>query len=668
MEIKLGYSLIFYNENTHVGAGGSMEINLVVTENYVGTRQGRIYLDGSVAPAFQNLVNGRLEATGLVNDLYVVEYKDDNGERILGKVRVFDLATSCFADAGAERGMIGYIQVSSTEFRVWTNIRPTSNAAREISIDGGVTWKSTLNANAHLVWSTGELEALGVDRSVPSVRIRRTSNACTMIQAESIIVVQGYAPMTAEADVTNCTAAGANDGAINLVIAGGSGNRTYAWGDGPVTQNRVNLAPGLYSVTITDITTGEIIVINDIEVTEPQAVPPPNGTLLEFPILNDLQWVVDPVDPGATPDEVTLDNVLFEDQVFGKYQKTCYFQKVVNTDLRIVQFNSDFSAHLIEIYDYVTKKVVKSFNAILKEQNLGVVEDFGIDIKNHVDNPGKSRVYFTGNTGGLPIALNVGDIFEVLNNLEGFNGSYSIVAIENDIFLNTNYLVITLNYTGAGTSSAATGRFLSNNDDYNVFEVQLNFAGLANGKYYGKISGMNDSGDGTLVVGMYGQSEPIHLKDKWLDTNLIEYSNVDNGYGNITWTTGYIGRIRVESIIGPKRLTAGGERGVSRNSNYDAVKTFAKKVRGILFETFILPPYLHEKLGLIFDCDSFSINGVSYQATEGYADPNYIDEFKLANSSIKLEQLGWNKKYNSNDIGTVVEGGFLTTETGFLKR
>lgn len=666
---RLGYSIIFYNENTHVGAGGSLEINLVVNENYVGVLSGRIYLDGSAPPAFSPLVSNRLEAAGLVaNSLYVVEFKDDNGERILGKTRVYALANSCYNDAGAEQGIIGYIQISATDLKVWTNVRPTSNPAREISIDGGVTWKSTLNANATLTWTNSELIALGVDRTVPSILIRRLSNACTLTQAEGIVVEYGYAPMTAEAVVTNCTAAGANDGTISLGIVGGSGNRTYAWGDGPVTQNRVNLAPGIYSVTITDATTGEIIVINNIEVTAPQAVPPPNGTLLEFPILNDLQWVVDPVDPEVTPDDVTLDNVLFENQVFGKYQKTCYFQKVVNTDLRIVQFNSDFGSHLIELYDYVTKQVVKSFNAILKEQNLGVVEDFGITIRNHVDNPGKSRIYFNGNTGGLPIALNVGDIFEVLNNLEGFNGSYSIVAIENDIFLNTNYIIITLNYTGAGVSSAATGRFLSNNADYNVFEVQLNFAGLPSGKYYGKISGMNDSGDGTLVVGMYGQSEPIHIKDKWLNTNLIEYSNVDNGYGNITWTTGYIGRIRVESIIGPKRLTAGGERGVSRNSNYDAVKTFAKKVRGIMFETFILPPYLHEKLGLIFDCYSFSINGVSYQATEGYADPNYIDEFKLANSSIKLEQLGWNKKYNSNDIGTVVEGGFLTTETGFLKR
>jgi hypothetical protein len=42
------------------------------------------------------------------------------------------------------------------------------------------------------------------------------------------------------------------NGSITLSVTGGTTNYSYAWGDGPTTQNRTGLAAGTYNVTVTD--------------------------------------------------------------------------------------------------------------------------------------------------------------------------------------------------------------------------------------------------------------------------------------------------------------------------------------------------------------------------------------------------------------------------------
>jgi hypothetical protein len=43
-----------------------------------------------------------------------------------------------------------------------------------------------------------------------------------------------------------------NDGAIDLVVTGGSGDFTYFWDDGAATQDRVGISPGFYNIIVTD--------------------------------------------------------------------------------------------------------------------------------------------------------------------------------------------------------------------------------------------------------------------------------------------------------------------------------------------------------------------------------------------------------------------------------
>jgi hypothetical protein len=45
---------------------------------------------------------------------------------------------------------------------------------------------------------------------------------------------------------------GDTDGVINITASGGTPGYTYLWSDGPTSQDRSGLAPGTYTVTVTD--------------------------------------------------------------------------------------------------------------------------------------------------------------------------------------------------------------------------------------------------------------------------------------------------------------------------------------------------------------------------------------------------------------------------------
>lgn len=442
---------------------------------------------------------------------------------------------------------------------------------------------------------------------------------------------------------TNVTTEGGSDGTITLNIVGGSGSFTYEWDDGPTLSNRSSLPAGEYHVVVTDTVTEqeeELIII----ITEP-STSPVEGTFLEVPFMNSLTFVDRsiPIDDIENPQ--ALDNRLFCEQEFQGFEKTNYFNRVCKADKRILQFNSDFSNFIIEVKNHFTGVVVKTYAFNLKEQNIGVPQDFPITIKEHTVS-GQSRIYFE--TGPIPIPLEIGNTFSIYNNVDGYNGNYAIVTIEFDLTLGYQYLVINKLYNLISDSSIAVGRFFVNSTDFNVFEASMLFDDLE-GDYFITIDAIKLNGTRANIP---WQSEPISVAEVWKGTCLVEYRNKDNAFG-ITWTTGYIGQLRVEAHLF-KRLP-GGERATNRNADYSLTKTSAKKIRGVLFEVYFLPPYLHEKLSTAFDCDFYFINKVGFQSTDAYAEPQYIEAFMLANSSIKVEQAKWFTFYNSDDLGTVNE-------------
>lgn len=486
------------------------------------------------------------------------------------------------------------------------------------------------------------------------------TTGCNAVQLITVVP-----DLVASVSHTNETADGLDDGTITATISDGSGQYKVDWlwvpaftnltsGLNPQSTTRTGIAPGTYDVKVTDLISGQEL---DFEVTITASLADiPPGSLLQAPSMNSLHFVIEETPDGCSIFQ-GLDNVLLCKQEHPYFAKVNYFQKVCKCDQFPLQMNSDFQNHEADLRDYRTGVVVKSFPVVLKEQNIGAKENFDITIRAHTT-PGQSRVYF--NEGVFPIPLAVTDPFEILNNLDGFDGNYTIVQILTDATLGYDYIVINKNYAIVAAQTSATGRFLSSTADFNVFEFLFSVLDVSDGQYFVRFRAFDDDDNEKIAV-----SEPLDLRVTQPNTNLIVYRNFDNAFG-LTWTTGIICRIRVESVF--FKRNPGGERTVTRNSTFDLVKVSAKKTRGILFEVFQLPPYLHEKLSVIFDCDFKAIQGVEVEAAEGYGEPLYITRYPLANSSIKLEAKGWFDKYNSTDLGSAAEQGFLLLdETGFLK-
>lgn len=657
---KLRYYVKATGENTSPDATGSRIITVSVIGNYSGTTEFK--LDSGSWQA-STLIFGfpGFSWTNVSTGWHDVHFRDSNGERKLISVYITPDGEGCRTPYNGGSGTYQYVadlilQLDGAYLNIQSDDLGRPYGYKTTS-GGSFTYGSGTNSTAILSGS-----ALNqVNNIIPGLYRTKQSNGCVEELARDIynkdVEVEPLAVAYTKTDVTYN---GGADGTITLTVTGGSGDATFEWSDGPTTQNRTGLSAGTYEVTITDLGGGSTLY-RTIEILQP-APPVIPASLLDVPAMNSLTFVIEQdIDNCDNPQG--LDNVLLKDQYYPDFLETDYLQKVCKCDNILIQFNSDFESFSISLHKYCNDEVVKAFPFELKEQNLNVTETYSIVIRNHSGFPGQSRVYF--NSGAPPIPLQVDQTFTILNNADGFNGTYAIVDILNDSVLGYQYIVINKNYSIPDPNSNATGEFYTSTVDYNVFETQLDLTDVTDGEYYARIVASEVDVESGEVTTIAARSEPIDLKVEHEGTCHIIYRNFDNAF-NITWTTGYIGQIRVESLFGHKR-SPGGERTISRNSDYSAVKVSAKKTRTLTFETFMLPPYLHEKLSVIFDMDFKSINRVQVEATEGYSEPDYINRFLLANSSIKVEQVGWFDNYTSDDIGSVTNTNFLSIEDGLLK-
>lgn len=644
----------------------------VLQASAVGVPQVRTYLQGGSIPAFINMVliagywspPGTNETYGV--GTYNIDYKDIRGEKRIAEVNILAASQLCLYTSGAyneDSYVLSFLrndtQVAVSQLNGLTNPGGTFvSSVRKISIDSGITYKSynPQFATFGVVWSNSEMAAMGLVNSVSNVYVvREISNCSSSVIQYAFIGSLEFTPMSASYTSNNVTSNAGTDGSINVNVVGGSGTQSFLWKDGVTTKNRTGLIAGSYSVTILDTTTNEQIQLI-VQISEPGVVYN-FGSLLEVPALNPITFVNENL-ISVCDNPQGLDNLLLCQQEYEGFDSVNYFQKLNKCNIITTQFNSDYSSFEITLRKYQDNTSVKSFTTILKEQNIGIAEDFNITIRNHTT-VGQSRIYF--GVGSPPIPLSINDSFTILNNANGYNGSYAIVGILNDAVLGYQYLVINKNFIGSIIQSG-TGRFVSNNADFNVFESVMDFSDVPEGNYYIRIIAQDLIDSGNEITSI---SEPIDLKDNHEGVVTIRYRNFDNAFG-VTWSTGFEGLVVIPAHFGHRR-TVGGERSTSRNSDYTLVKINAKKTRGFILQTWSLPPYMHEKLSVIFDCDTYSINKIVCQSSDAYSEPEYKDRNLLSNSSIKLETK-WFDTYNSDDIGSVADGGFIELETGFLKR
>ena len=66
------------------------------------------------------------------------------------------------------------------------------------------------------------------------------------------VVIDAPDPLVIVATPTNVSCAGLNDGSIQVSVSGGTPAYTYSWSDGSSAEDRDDLGPGTYTVTVTD--------------------------------------------------------------------------------------------------------------------------------------------------------------------------------------------------------------------------------------------------------------------------------------------------------------------------------------------------------------------------------------------------------------------------------
>lgn len=492
------------------------------------------------------------------------------------------------------------------------------------------------------------------------------------IKSKAFTIGYKHASIFATAATTkNVTVIGGSDGEVTVNIIEGSGHYVVTFDHDDIavpvqsgakqqSLTKTGLPVGVYSATVEDIVTGEEMVVS-AEVTQPIFVPPVeapennSGDFLEVPILNSFHFVRENLNALQTPD-----NRLLINQYHPGFTKTNYCQPVVKDQLLTTQFYTNYRASKCELFNYISKALVKTFlPAELIEKNVGITKDFNVRIINH-NIPGKSRVYFA--SGPPEIPLFVSKAFQILNNAYGYNGTYLPEAIEMDMNLGYQYIVINKQWTldSSISSVSGTGRFDVSFTDFNVYQFKHTFEDVPNGVYFMKLTAFD------LNSSIVFTTEPINIQVSHPKHLKLQYTNVDNAFG-MTFSKGYVGTLWIPAILGHKR-SPGGERALSRNSDFSLVKVSAKKQRLFDLETFLLPPYMHEKLSVIFDCDYWTINGVPYQSSESYETPAYLNRSLLASSRITIETR-WFDKYNSDDLGTVSSGGFIRANgRGYIKR
>lgn len=120
-----------------------------------------------------------------------------------------------------------------------------NNGSINLNLTGGI-------APVTLTWSDGSTSGLIRNNLPPGTYTATISDGtpCYIVRTFTIIQPQ---PLVISANTTNpldCTIT--NNGAINLIVSGGTPPFTYSWSNGATTEDLNNLVAGNYSVTVTD--------------------------------------------------------------------------------------------------------------------------------------------------------------------------------------------------------------------------------------------------------------------------------------------------------------------------------------------------------------------------------------------------------------------------------
>jgi len=130
-----------------------------------------------------------------------------------------------------------------------------------VTVSGGT-------AGYSYVWNTGATTA-SISNLTPgnySVTITDANN-CTL--SKNFSITQPSAVLAATTNKTDILCYGGNSGSAGVTVSGGTPGYSYVWNTGATTASISNLAPGSYSVTITDA--NNCTLTKNVTITQPSA-------------------------------------------------------------------------------------------------------------------------------------------------------------------------------------------------------------------------------------------------------------------------------------------------------------------------------------------------------------------------------------------------------------
>ncbi len=163
----------------------------------------------------------------------------------------------------------GSTAVTSTTVSAVAPVSSAISGSTNISCNGGSNGSATVVAsggtgNFTYLWSNGQTTTTASNLSAGSYSVTATDATGGCTTAASATVTQPDV-LAANATATAVTFNGGTDGTATAAPSGGTPNFTYLWSNGGTTQTITGLAPGTYSVVVTDAngcTAAQTVTVN----------------------------------------------------------------------------------------------------------------------------------------------------------------------------------------------------------------------------------------------------------------------------------------------------------------------------------------------------------------------------------------------------------------------
>ncbi|GAB4133174.1 MAG: hypothetical protein Fur0041_05180 [Bacteroidia bacterium] len=165
--------------------------------------------------------------TGLVGGTYTLYVRDNNG---------------CVKQVPVEVIEPNAINIASNVYNV--SCAGGNDGVIDVTVSGGISQYT-------YAWSTGATTEDIFNLTAGTYTLTVTdANGCNATQTFN--VGQPVNPLIVNGVISNASSQTATDGGVDITITGGSAPYTYLWSNGATTEDITGVAPGVYTVAVTD--------------------------------------------------------------------------------------------------------------------------------------------------------------------------------------------------------------------------------------------------------------------------------------------------------------------------------------------------------------------------------------------------------------------------------